>query len=39
MNIQWFKPIGPLMIAIDRPGRYEFSCGMNMFRGVVEVQA
>jgi plastocyanin domain-containing protein len=22
----------------DKPGRYEFSCGMNMFRGVVEVQ-
>lgn len=21
-----------------RPGRYEFTCGMNMFRGVVEVQ-
>ncbi|HEY9639684.1 MAG TPA: cupredoxin domain-containing protein, partial [Coleofasciculaceae cyanobacterium] len=23
----------------DQPGRYEFTCGMNMFRGVVEVQA
>jgi plastocyanin domain-containing protein len=23
----------------DKPGRYEFTCGMNMFRGVVEVQA
>lgn len=23
----------------DKPGRYEFACGMNMFRGVVEVQA
>jgi plastocyanin domain-containing protein len=23
----------------DRPGRYEFTCGMNMFRGVVEVQS
>ena len=22
-----------------KPGRYEFACGMNMFRGVVEVQA
>lgn len=22
----------------DKPGRYEFSCGMNMFRGMVEVQ-
>ena len=23
----------------DHPGRHEFSCGMNMFRGVIEVQA
>lgn len=23
----------------DKPGSYEFTCGMNMFRGVVEVQA
>jgi plastocyanin domain-containing protein len=23
----------------EQPGRYEFTCGMNMFRGVVEVQA
>ncbi len=23
----------------DKPGRYEFACGMNMFRGVVEVQS
>ena len=23
----------------EKPGRYEFTCGMNMFRGVVEVQA
>jgi plastocyanin domain-containing protein len=22
----------------DQPGRYEFTCGMNMFRGVVDVQ-
>lgn len=22
-----------------QPGKYEFACGMNMFRGVVEVQA
>lgn len=22
-----------------QPGRYEFTCGMNMFRGVVEVEA
>ena len=23
----------------EEPGRYEFTCGMNMFRGVVEVQS
>ena len=23
----------------EKPGRYEFTCGMNMFRGVVDVQA
>lgn len=23
----------------DKPGRYEFTCGMNMFRGVMEVQS
>ena len=23
----------------NKPGRYEFACGMNMFRGVVEAQA
>ena len=23
----------------DKPGRYEFTCGMDMFRGVVEVQS
>ncbi|HBB34759.1 MAG TPA: hypothetical protein DDZ80_09775 [Cyanobacteria bacterium UBA8803] len=23
----------------NKPGRYEFTCGMNMFRGVVEVQS
>ncbi|NJO72568.1 MAG: cupredoxin domain-containing protein [Leptolyngbyaceae cyanobacterium RM1_406_9] len=23
----------------NKPGRYEFTCGMNMFRGVVNVQA
>ncbi|HEY9750399.1 MAG TPA: cupredoxin domain-containing protein [Allocoleopsis sp.] len=22
----------------DKPGKYEFTCGMNMFRGLVEVQ-
>jgi len=23
----------------DKPGKYEFTCGMNMFRGVVEVHS
>ncbi len=23
----------------EKPGRYEFTCGMNMFRGVIEAQA
>ncbi len=23
----------------EKPGKYEFTCGMNMFRGVIEVQA
>lgn len=23
----------------EKPGRYEFTCGMNMFRGIVDVQA
>ena len=23
----------------DKPGKYEFACGMNMFRGCIEVQA
>lgn len=23
----------------DKPGKYEFTCGMNMFRGTVDVQA
>ena len=31
--------ITPIEFMPDRPGRYEFSCGMNMFRGVIEVQA
>jgi plastocyanin domain-containing protein len=30
--------ITPIEFTPDKPGRYEFSCGMNMFRGVVEVQ-
>lgn len=28
----------PIEFTPDKPGRYEFTCGMNMFRGVVEVQ-
>jgi plastocyanin domain-containing protein len=31
--------ITPIEFTPDQPGRYEFACGMNMFRGVVEVQA
>ncbi len=31
--------ITPIEFTPDKPGRYEFSCGMNMFRGVIEVQA
>jgi plastocyanin domain-containing protein len=23
----------------DKPGKYEFTCGMNMFRGVIEVES
>ncbi len=30
--------VTPIEFTPDRPGRYEFTCGMNMFRGVVEVQ-
>jgi plastocyanin domain-containing protein len=29
----------PIEFTPDEPGRYEFTCGMNMFWGVVEVQA
>lgn len=31
--------ITPIEFTPDKPGRYEFSCGMNMFRGTLEVQA
>ena len=31
--------ITPIEFMPDHPGRYEFSCGMNIFRGVIEVQA
>jgi plastocyanin domain-containing protein len=28
----------PVEFTPDKPGRYEFACGMNMFRGFIEVQ-
>ncbi|WP_289501388.1 cupredoxin domain-containing protein [Gloeocapsopsis sp. IPPAS B-1203] len=31
--------ITPIEFTPDKPGRYQFTCGMNMFRGVVEVQS
>lgn len=31
--------VTPVEFTPERPGRYEFTCGMNMFRGVVEAQA
>lgn len=30
--------ITPIEFTPDKPGQYEFTCGMNMFRGVVAVQ-
>lgn len=30
--------ITPIEFTPEKPGKYEFTCGMNMFRGVVEVQ-
>jgi plastocyanin domain-containing protein len=29
----------PIEFAPQKPGKYEFTCGMNMFRGFVEVQS
>lgn len=29
----------PIEFTPDKPGKYEFACGMNMFRGFIEVQA
>jgi plastocyanin domain-containing protein len=29
----------PIEFTPNKPGKYEFACGMNMFRGVIEVQA
>lgn len=31
--------VTPIEFTPNKPGRYEFTCGMNMFRGVVEVQS
>jgi plastocyanin domain-containing protein len=37
------QPLGlnqttPIEFTPEKPGKYEFACGMNMFRGVIEVQ-
>lgn len=31
--------VTPIEFTPDKPGQYEFTCGMNMFRGVVAVEA
>jgi plastocyanin domain-containing protein len=31
--------VTPIEFTPEKAGKYEFTCGMNMFRGVVEVQA
>lgn len=31
--------VTPIEFTPDKPGIYPFSCGMNMYRGVIEVQA
>jgi plastocyanin domain-containing protein len=31
--------ITPIEFTPHQPGKYEFTCGMNMFRGVVEVES
>ena len=30
--------VTPIEFTPAKPGQYQFTCGMNMFRGVVEVQ-
>lgn len=30
--------VTPIEFMPDKPGKYEFTCGMNMFRGAIEVQ-
>lgn len=34
-----FNQVTTVEFTPTKPGNYEFACGMNMFRGVVEVQA
>jgi plastocyanin domain-containing protein len=31
--------VTPIEFTPEKPGRYEFTCGMNMFRGVIQVQS
>ncbi|MBD2519576.1 cupredoxin domain-containing protein [Nostoc sp. FACHB-973] len=31
--------VTPIEFTSDKPGTYTFNCGMNMFRGVIEVQS
>lgn len=31
--------VTPIELTPDKPGTYTFTCGMNMFRGVIEVQS
>jgi plastocyanin domain-containing protein len=31
--------VTPIEFTPNQPGKYEFTCGMNMFRGMVEVQS
>jgi plastocyanin domain-containing protein len=31
--------VTPIEFTPDKPGKYEFTCGMNMFRGVVDVRS
>jgi plastocyanin domain-containing protein len=30
--------VTPIEFTPEKPGQYSFTCGMNMFRGVVEVE-
>jgi plastocyanin domain-containing protein len=41
-RIARFLPLNrvtPIEFTPDKPGKYQFTCGMNMFQGVVEVQS